>query len=48
MTQPHPWDAGAPDGVHIWKTLGYRFVEGAEDRVTLEWDAEPAIRVSQR
>ena len=29
MTQPHPWDAGAPDGVHIWKTLGYRFVEGA-------------------
>ena len=42
MTQPHPWDAGAPDGVHIWNTLGYRFAEGAEDRVTLEWDAVPA------
>lgn len=42
MTQPHPWDAGVTDRVHIWNTLGYRFVEGAEDRVTLEWDAEPA------
>ncbi len=42
MTQPHPWDAGTPDGVHIWNTLGYRFVEGAEEHVTLEWDAVPA------
>ena len=41
MTQPHPWDAGAPDGVHVWKTLGYRFAEGREDRVTIEWDAGP-------
>ncbi len=41
MSQPHPWDAGAPEGVHIWKTLGYRFAEGAEDRITLEWDAGP-------
>jgi uncharacterized protein (TIGR00369 family) len=40
VTQPHPWDAAAPDGRHIWKTLGYRFVEGGpEDRVTLEWEA---------
>jgi uncharacterized protein (TIGR00369 family) len=42
VTQPHPWDAGAHDGVHIWNTLGYRFAEGAEDRITLEWDAVPA------
>lgn len=41
MTPPHAWDAQAADGAHIWKTLGYRFVEGPEDRVTLEWDASP-------
>ena len=41
MTQPHPWDAGAPDRVHIWNTLGYRFGEGRGDRITIEWDAGP-------
>jgi uncharacterized protein (TIGR00369 family) len=39
VTQPHPWDAGAPDRVHIWNTLGYRFAEGREGRITIEWDA---------
>jgi uncharacterized protein (TIGR00369 family) len=41
VSQPHPWDAGAPDGAHIWKTLGYRFAEATDDRITLEWDAGP-------
>ena len=44
VTQPHPWDAGAPDGVHIWKTLGYRFAEGADGRSRSEWDARPRTR----
>jgi uncharacterized protein (TIGR00369 family) len=41
VSQPHPWDAGAPDGVHIWRTLGYRFAEGRQNRITIEWDAGP-------
>jgi uncharacterized protein (TIGR00369 family) len=39
VTQSHAWDALATDGNHIWKTLGYRFVDGPEDRITIEWDA---------
>jgi acyl-CoA thioesterase len=39
VTQPHPWDAGAPDGRHIWRTLGYRFTESDEGRITIEWNA---------
>ena len=42
MSQPHPGDTGVSDGVHIWKTLGYRFAESADDRITIEWDAAPA------
>jgi uncharacterized protein (TIGR00369 family) len=40
VTQPHPWDAAAPEGRHIWRTLGYRFVESADGRTTIEWDAQ--------
>ena len=42
MTQAHPWDAYAPDSVHIWNTLGYRFAESADEKITVEWDALPA------
>ena len=50
MTQPHPWDAGAPSGVHIWKTLGYRFAEGADGKIAVAWDAAPdyAFPVDER
>ena len=42
MSQPHPWDLGAPDGEHIWKTLGYRFAKVSGAKIALEWDAAPA------
>ena len=42
MSQPHPWDADAPDGVHIWSTLGYRFAKESGATIALEWDATPA------
>lgn len=42
MSEPHPWDAHAQDAVHIWRTLGYRFAEGADNAITIEWDAPPA------
>ncbi len=36
----HPWDERAPGGQHIWRTLGYRRVEG-EGPAVIEWDASP-------
>ncbi len=41
MTEPHLWDTLAPEGAHIWNTLGYRFGERDADvgKLTIEWDA---------
>lgn len=41
MTEPHVWDTLAPEGAHIWNTLGYRFGESSDGKVTIEWDAPP-------
>jgi uncharacterized protein (TIGR00369 family) len=37
----HPWDVDAPEGAHIWSTLGYRFAEGDDGAIAVEWDAPP-------
>lgn len=42
MNEPHPWDASAPEGAHIWNTLGYRFGHDPEERIAIEWDAPAA------
>ncbi len=39
MSDAHPWDEHAPEAVHVWNTLGYRFAGNANGQVTVEWDA---------
>ena len=40
MTEPHVWDTLAPEGAHIWNTLGYRFGDDPpEGTIAIEWDA---------
>lgn len=34
-----PWDDVDPGVPHVWLTLGYRRVEDAPGRMTIEWDA---------
>src|SRR5262249_62062467 len=36
---PPPWETLRPDGAHVWRTLGYRLVDGSGESVVIEWDA---------
>lgn len=42
MPDVHPWDEHAPEAVHVWNTLGYRFADSANGVLTVEWDAPNA------
>ncbi|HEX3589430.1 MAG TPA: PaaI family thioesterase [Pseudonocardiaceae bacterium] len=35
------WGVAAPDGPHLWRTLGYRKVDQRFGTATVEWDATP-------
>jgi len=36
---PPPWETLRPDSPHVWRTLGYRLVDGGAASAVIEWDA---------